>query len=290
MEEIDQEMCLELNQEVLYLAGWRTYKDGEGLVWYCSEDQWSRQFPLFAIMSDNLKEKLQKLFDERWSVSPPARACGNVPLHSEAPPPKDESPPQPPNLPPPLPNIYELPPPPPPPPPPPALAVQPNGGVILNAPEMALVSPSSLMRPTTIAIPNDCSWHTATAWSGHEWPVIHQGYISDENVVNSAGSCDKALQSIRDSLFWNSLRGWKFFHKVVYQRFQAGHLHMNYQNTSGKYLGVELACARCCRYACIQVNTRHDIPDVLEHARARLLSYIAGCEYVVPGSDALRQS
>ena len=71
MEEIDQEMCLEFNQQVLYLAGWRTYKDGEGLVWYCSEDQWSRQFPLFAIMSDNLKEKLQKLLDERWSVSPP---------------------------------------------------------------------------------------------------------------------------------------------------------------------------------------------------------------------------
>lgn len=266
MEEIDQRKCEKLNQQVLQLAGWSTYKDDEGVVWYCSENQWSRQFPLFAIMSDNLKLKLQKLLDER------------------------ETPPAPPYPPPPLPNIYEAPLPPPPPPPPPiAPAAQPNGGVILNAPETALVSPFSMMRPTTIAIPNDCSWHTATDWSGHEWPAIHHGYISDENVVKCAGSLYTRLQSLRDSLFWNSMKGWNFFDKVVSQKFQAGHLHMNFMLASSKNLGVEVRCAGCCRYTCIHVNTRHGSPEDLEQARVKLLSFIAGCEFVVPGVDGLRQ-
>ena len=62
-EQISQEMCSHLNQEVLSPYGWHSCKDGGGHMWYCSEKQWSRQFPLFGIMSDNLLEKLHKLLE-----------------------------------------------------------------------------------------------------------------------------------------------------------------------------------------------------------------------------------
>ena len=137
---------------------------------------------------------------------------------------------------------------------------------------------------------NDCSWHTAVPWSGFAWPATHHGYITDENVVTSASTLVVNLQSLRDRLFWDSMSGWDFFEPVVHQRFRAGHLHVKFMATGGKYVGIELACARCCKRTCIEVNTKWDTDEMKDEARATLLSYISGCDYYVPGSRALRQS
>ena len=128
------------------------------------------------------------------------------------------------------------------------------------------------------------------SWTGQEWPTAHQGYVADENAVTSGEHLEGKLQSLRDRLFWDGMKGWEFFESVVRQRFRAGHLHVKFMATGGKHVGIELACARCCRWTCIQVNTKWAGPEMKDEARATLLSHISGCAYYVPGSGTLRQS
>ena len=156
-------------------------------------------------------------------------------------------------------------------------------------PPLALGSPFS-MSSKMVTIQADCSWHTATSWSGVEWPTTQHGFITDGNVVTNSITLEANLQSLRDRLFWNGQQGWEFFQSVVNQRFSAGHLHVKFMATAGKYVGIELACARCWKRTCIQVNTKWAAPEMKDEARATLLSYISGCEYYVPGSGTLRQS
>ena len=262
--EYNQEVCQKVNTEVLSRYGWRTYCDRAGKVWYSSEEHWSRQFPLFAIMSDNLKEKLLKTIDEHDDHGA-----------SKATPSPSGSPRQPSPEPPPAGSLPSGIPPPPPVPPPQALA---------------LVSPFLMMSSSMVPIQNDCSWHATKSWTGQEWPTAHQGYVADENAVTSGEHLEGKLQSLRDCLFWDGMQGWEFFDSVVTQRFRAGHIHVKFMATGAKHCGIELACARCCRWSCISVNTKWITPKAKDEARATLLSYISGCEYYVPGSRALRQS
>ena len=176
------------------------------------------------------------------------------------------------------------PPPPPPPPPPPINVLQ------TLPPPLPTVPPFSMSGPMMVTIQNDCGWHTTNMWSGSPWPACLVGYIAEENVVMNASALENKLRSLRGRLFWNSSKGWQFFETVVTQRFRAGHAHIKFMATTGKYLGVELSCARCCRYTCIEVNPGWESDERLDVARATLLSYITGCEYFRPGSGGLRQS
>ena len=62
-EQIGQQKALRENAAVLKHFGWRQYKDGEGQTWFVSEEtkQWSRTFPLFAILSNDDKQELHRL-------------------------------------------------------------------------------------------------------------------------------------------------------------------------------------------------------------------------------------
>ena len=137
--------------------------------------------------------------------------------------------------------------------------------------------------------PNDCKWHNGLSYLGLPFPVLHNGYVTDENTVMSVERLRQVLQSLQDAIFYLDMKGYKFFSTVLTQRFQQGHVHIAHQYSSGKYLAMEVSCACCCMYTCVEVNTKYATQLEMEHARAILLSFFNGCEYTMPGSNALPQ-
>ena len=69
MEQIDQQKAYSENQAVLEFFGWRCHKDGKGHTWFGSEEtnQWSREFPLFALLSSDICDG--NMLDATWECS-----------------------------------------------------------------------------------------------------------------------------------------------------------------------------------------------------------------------------
>ena len=83
MEQIDQQKAYSENQAVLEHFGWRCHKDGKGHTWFGSEEtnQWSREFPLFALLSSDLSQEVHRLLTEskkrvRTRLPPPPPSIG----------------------------------------------------------------------------------------------------------------------------------------------------------------------------------------------------------------------
>ena len=75
MEQIDQQNAFRENRRVLQHFGWRCSIDGTGHTWFCSEEtnQWSREFPLFALLSSDLKQEVHRLFTQPAPRPSPSR-------------------------------------------------------------------------------------------------------------------------------------------------------------------------------------------------------------------------
>ena len=161
-----------------------------------------------------------------------------------------------------------------------------------SPPPLAIVptsSPPPLIVPMMTMI-NDCSWHQTCSWAGAPFPTIHNGYITDRNVITTEQGLASALTSIQDTWFFLDNVGFKFFYSVVWRRFRLGHVHVTYMATrTGKYCGFELACSACCRYVCVGWNSKRSTRTELQEAMATLLSYISGCDYIRPGPGVLPQ-
>ena len=152
-----------------------------------------------------------------------------------------------------------------------------------SPPPLAIVP----MIPMTLT--NDCSWHRTCDWAGQPFPSMHNGFITNENVTTTEHRLLSVLTSLQDLLFKADNKGYNFFYSVVARRFKFGHVHVSYMATTGKYIGMELACKCCCRYVCVEVNSKWGTFTELQEVRATLLSFISGCEYTRPGSDDLPQ-
>ena len=118
---------------------------------------------------------------------------------------------------------------------------------------------------------------------------MHNGYITFDNVIKTEQRLASALTSLQDTLFSADFKGFNSFYSVLTQRFKLRHVHVSHMATTGKNVGMELACERCCRYVCVEFNSKWDTSTELQEVRAALLSFISGCEYTRPGSDALPQ-
>ena len=82
--------------------------------------------------------------------------------------------------------------------------------------------------------------------------------------------------------------GYNFFTSVVTQRYNFGHVDVNYvEGQDDNRVMMELRCGGCWRYVCVEFDSRSATNHELQQIRATLLSYISGCEYTRPGSDAL---
>ena len=68
MAEIDQEKASSALRAVMKPFGWECYRDGNGHTWWCSEktNQWSRQFPLFALWGDS---NTGNMLESTWQCS-----------------------------------------------------------------------------------------------------------------------------------------------------------------------------------------------------------------------------
>ena len=89
MELIDQQKALSENRAVLGHFGWKCCEDEKG-HWFCSEEtkQWSREFPLFALLSSNLKQEVHRLFTQPAAKAPPSKKRVHAMLApSQSPPP-----------------------------------------------------------------------------------------------------------------------------------------------------------------------------------------------------------
>ena len=136
------------------------------------------------------------------------------------------------------------------------------------------------------ALANDCSWHQTVSWAGASFLTIHNEFIT---LITTEQRLATALQSLQDLLFKADNTGYKFFYSVLSRRLKFGHVHLSHMATTGKYVGMELACSCCCRYVCVEFKSKWDTLTELQEVRATLLSFISGCEYTRPGSDALPQ-
>ena len=118
---------------------------------------------------------------------------------------------------------------------------------------------------------------------------MHNGFITFENVITDEQRLLSALTPLQHTLFFADNVGFKFFYSVVTQRFKLGHVHVSYMATPGKYVNMELACSCCCQIVVREFDSRCATLTALQEVRATLLSFISGCEYTRPGSDALPQ-
>ena len=160
-----------------------------------------------------------------------------------------------------------------------------------SPPPLAIVptsSPPPLIVPKMTMI-NDCSWHQTCSWAGQPFPTMHNGYITFDNVIKTEQRLDSSLTSLQDKLFVADMKGFNSFYSVLTQRFKLRHVHVSYEATTGKYVDMDLACSRCCRHIGIEFNSGWSTPSKLQEVRAALLSFISGCKYTRPGSDALPQ-
>ena len=75
MEQTDQQNAFRENRRVLQHFGWRCSIDGTGHTWFCSEEtnQWSREFPLFALLSSDLKQEVHRMFTQPAPRPSPSR-------------------------------------------------------------------------------------------------------------------------------------------------------------------------------------------------------------------------
>ena len=252
---------------------------------FCSVEtnQCSREFP-----SNDLKQEVRRL------LAQPAQATKEKRGAKVSSPSRHRPPPPPPigpsssyssEPPPPAVQLSSGPPPPPPPYPPPYTNNQ-----------IHQYTSDTSSPPDTIIVPmmtmtNDCSWHETCSWTGATFPIGPQR----STLITTEQRLATALQSLQDLLFFGKdsrcfwQKSYNDFNSVVTRRFKFGHVHVSYMATSGKYVNMELACSCCCRYVCVEFNSKWATLTELQEVRATLLSFISGCEYTRPGSDALPQ-
>ena len=238
-------------------------------------NQWSREFPLFALSSSDLKQEVHRLVIQPAAKAPPSKKR----VHTRLPTPPPRIGPSSSH------SSHEAPPPPPGPPPPINNQIHQYSGACVTSTS----SPPPLAIVPMIPMTNDCSWHRTCDWAGQPFPSMHNGFITYENVITTEHRLLSVLTSLQDKLFFADNKGYNFFYSVVARRFKFGHVHVSYMATTGKYIGMELACKCCCRYVCVEFNSKWGTFTELQEVRATLLSFISGCEYTRPGSDALPQ-
>ena len=209
---IDEEAAKSENAAVLQLVGWRQYKDLEGRTWFCSEKtkQCSRQFPLFVILTNDQKQEVHTLLAQRAPRPSSSHSLVSSPSRHGPPPPPSSS--------------YSSEPPPPP-------AVQLSSGPSPSPPPYVTSSPP---------LANDCSWHQMDSWAGAPFLTIHNEFIT---LITTEQRLAEALQSLHESLFKADNTGYEFFHSVVTERFNFGHVHVSCMVTPGRYVNMELVCS-----------------------------------------------
>ena len=159
MEQIDQQNAFRENRRVLQHFGWRCSIDGTGHTWFCSEEtnQWSREFPLFALLSSDLKQEVHRLFTQPAAKAPPSKKR----VHTRLPTPPRRIGPSCSH------SSHEAPPPPPGPPPPINNQIHQSSGACVTStaspPPLAIVP----MTPNM----NDCSRHQTCSWAGQPFPT-----------------------------------------------------------------------------------------------------------------------
>ena len=133
-------------------------------------NQWSREFPLFALSSSDLKQEVHRLVIQPAAKAPPSKKR----VHTRLPPS------QPPIG--PLPtkekrvasshSAHEA----------PLIQIHQYSGACVTStsspPPLAIVptsSPPPLIVPKMTMI-NDCSWHQTCSWAGQPFPTMHNGY------------------------------------------------------------------------------------------------------------------
>ena len=72
---IDQQNAFRANLRVLRHFGWYICEDGKGHAWFYSPEtkQWSQQFPLLAILSNDLKQLFTTLLTQSVAKAPPSK-------------------------------------------------------------------------------------------------------------------------------------------------------------------------------------------------------------------------
>ena len=264
MKEIDQEKALRENDVVLKLFGWMCYKDWNGYSWYYCEkmNQRSREFPLFAILNPDPMQKVYRLFTQAaprpssfppppimsqnsyvlepigsssYSSSSSCSCCSSAaPRPSSFPPPPIRS----------SSSISE----------PPPLAVQQSSHEPPSRPpptppppphRRTSVSPLQLPMVLHPALANDYTWHRSVSWAGVPFLRTRSEFITQ---IMNGQRLAWALQSLWNVLFHADNTGCNCFTSVVMQRFDYGHVCVNYTATES-HVDFELACRCCWSYA-----------------------------------------
>ena len=89
MELIDQQNAFRENRRVLQHFGWKIHEDGKGHTWFSSPktNQWSREFPLFALLSNDLKQEVHRLLAQPAPRPSSSHSLVSSPSRHRPPPP-----------------------------------------------------------------------------------------------------------------------------------------------------------------------------------------------------------
>ena len=113
--------------------------------------------------------------------------------------------------------------------------------------------------------------------------TFHNEFIT---LITTEQRLAEALTLLDESLFKAENTGYEFFHRVVTERSNFHHVHVSCMVTPKRYVNMELACSRCGKYVARELDSRHATLAELQEIRATLFSFITGCKYTQPGSDA----